>query len=204
MNQVVASKELSGLVKGSVLLSLLKYIFKELDQVQKEKFISQIDLEYKDKIIANRILPTDKVPVSMLNRLTFIASSAKGDSVKNFARNIGRFSAEEGMKSTYGIYSRIRTPNAQLLKATVIWSNLYDKGKMETVRIDKEKAIVKLVDMPTEAIMCERIYGWLERTNQLSGLQDVRVAHTKCYSFGHPYCEWEINWKKQLNKISNG
>lgn len=196
MNPSVQSQQHSGLVKGRVLLSLLKYIFTELNEKQKEQFILQIDQEYKDQIIANRILSTDQIPVSLLNKLTIIAASIKGKPVKEFARNIGRFAAEEGMKSVYAIYSRIRTPNAQLAKASVIWASLYDKGKMETIRTDKEKATIKLTEIPTEEVMCERIYGWLERTNQLAGLQDVKVIHTKCYSAKHSHCEWKISWKK--------
>lgn len=196
MNPSVESQQSSGLVKGSVLLSLLKYIFTELNEQQKEQFILQIEPNYKDKIIANRILSTDKIPVSVLNKLTITAASIKGKPLKDFAKNAGRFTAEEGMKSIYGIYSRIRTPNVQLAKASLIWASLYDKGKMETIRTDKEKVTIKLTEIPTEEVMCERIYGWLEKTNQLAGLQNVKVIHTKCYSAKHPHCEWEISWKK--------
>lgn len=193
---VVADKQYEGLVKGSVLLSLLKYIFKELNERQKENFISQIDQEYKDKIVENRILATERIPISVLNKLTTIAAAVKGKPVKAFAKDAGRFSAEEGMKSAFAIYSKIRTSNAQMAKASVIWSSLYDKGKMQTIRINKETALIQLTDIPTEEIMCERIYGWLERTNQLAGLQNVKVLHTKCYSFGHSHCEWQITWRK--------
>lgn len=198
MNQTVVSKQDAGLVKGNVLLSLLAYIFKELNQQQKEKFISQISPEYKDKIINNNILPTHKVSVATLNELTITAATIKGKPIKLFARDAGRFSAEIGMKNTYNIYSKIRTPNVQLAKASVIWSNLYDKGQMETLRIDKEKSIVKLIDIPTQPVMCDRIYGWLERTNQLNGLENVKVFHTKCFSVEHSHCEWEISWHKSL------
>lgn len=198
MNQTVISKQDAGLVKGNVLLSLLAYIFKELNPEQKEKFISQITSEYKDKIINNKILPTHKIPVSTLNELTITAASIKGKPIRLFARDAGRFSAEMGIKSIYSIYSKIRTPNVQLAKASVIWSNLYDKGQMETLRIDKDKSIVKLTGIPTQPVMCDRIYGWLERTNQLNGLENVKVFHTKCFSLNYSHCEWEISWHKLL------
>ncbi|MBK7996326.1 MAG: hypothetical protein IPK14_24040 [Blastocatellia bacterium] len=196
MSQTVVSKQDAGLVKGNVLLSLLAYIFKELDQQQKEKFISQISSEYKDKIINNNILPTHKVSVSTLNELTIMAATIKGKPIRLFARDAGRFSAEIGMKSTYNIYSKIRTPNVHLAKASIIWSSLYDKGQMETLRVDKGKSIVKLTNIPTQPVMCDRIYGWLERTNQLNGLENVKVFHTKCFSLSCSHCEWEISWQK--------
>lgn len=196
MNQSVEPQQYLGLVKGSVLLNLLKYIFTELNQQQKEQFILQIDQTYKDKIIANKILPTDKIPVSLLNKLTITAASIKGKPIKDFAKNAGRFAAEEGMKSIFAIYSKIQTPNAKLAKASVMWDSLYDKGKMETIRTGKEKTTIKLTEIPTQEVMCERIYGWLERTNQLAGLHNIKVVHTKCYSAKHSHCEWEITWKK--------
>jgi len=194
MSDTVTAKQ--SLCKGTVLLSLLKYIFTQLNEEQKEKLISQLNEEYKNKILANRVLSTDKVPVSLLNQLTIMAAHIKGKPVKLFARDAGRFSAEEGMKSIYGIFSKILTPHAQVSKASLIWSNLYDKGKMETITVNKKKVIIKLVDIQTELVMCERIFGWLERTNQLSGIENVRVIHTKCCSFGNQHCEWEITWKK--------
>lgn len=193
---VVANKREAGTVKGSVLISLLKYIFKELNEQQKENFLSQIDQVYRKKIIENRILSTDRVDVSIVNKLTLIAASVKGKPAKVFAKDVGRFGAEEGMKSAFAIYSRIKTPNAQMGKASVMWSSLYDKGKMETIRVNKDTSIVQLTGIPTEEIMCERIYGWLERTNQIAGLEDVKVVHTKCCSFGQSHCEWQITWKK--------
>lgn len=197
MNQtVIANKQEAGTVKGSVLIGLLKYIFKELTEQQKDIFLLQIDEVYRNKIIENRILSTDRVDVSMVNKLTLIAASVKGKPAKVFAKDVGRFGAEEGMKSAFAIYSRIKTPNAQMAKASVMWSSLYDKGKMETIRVSKDTAIVRLINIPTETIMCERIYGWLERTNQIAGLKNVKVVHTKCCSFGQSHCEWQITWGK--------
>jgi hypothetical protein len=197
MSQTAISQD-AGLVKGNVLLSLLAYISKVLNAQQKEKFFSQISPEYKDKIINNNILPFHKVSVSMLNELTIVAAAAKGVPVRFFARDVGRFSAEVGMNSTYNIYLKIRTPNVHLAKASVIWSNLYDKGQMETLIVDRQKSIVKLTNIPTQPVMCDRIYGWLERTNQLNGLENVKVIHNKCFSLSSSHCEWEISWHKTL------
>ena len=88
----------------------------------------------------------------------------------------------------------LTSPAYQLAKASLFWSMLYNKGKMEAIEQDKNKAIIKLIDYPTEVVMCERIYGWIEKMNQLTGVKNTKVIHTKCYSRGQEYCEWEVSW----------
>jgi hypothetical protein len=182
------------LVKGTVVINFLKFINSELNEKERGQLFSTVREEYRYRIANNKILATDQLPVSILNDLTMVAANIKGEAIGSFARRVGRFASEEGVKGIYQLFGRELTPAYQLAKASLFWSMLYDKGRMEAVEKDKNGAIIRLIDYPSEVVMCERIYGWLERMNQLTGVKNTKVIHSKCYTRGNEYCEWEVSW----------
>lgn len=89
----------------------------------------------------------------------------------------------------------ILTPAALLSKASTMWSSLYNRGEMRIENQTDRGATIKLLDFPSEAAGCARITGWIERMAELTGVKNVRVQQTQCYTKGAPHCEWNVTWE---------
>jgi hypothetical protein len=189
----IATMTADSTVKGSILIALLQFFEVDLSQVQRDELFARED-PTRALTGRNKVLASDRVPLSLLNRLTVTAAVIKGEPLPSLARRAGRAGAESGLKGVYRLFARILTPAFQLSKAAALWSSVYDRGQVEAIPHGNSGATIKLLDFKTETAMCERIHGWLERMNQMTGAKDTKVTQTRCCSRGDDHCEWEITW----------
>ena len=180
-------------VKGSPVRSLQKFIESELTPSQRNAVLSALPADYAARLRAP-ILPTETIPVSILNQLTETAAQTKGESVEQFARRAGREAAADAVKGIYRFFAMVLTPAALLAKASQMWSALYNRGQLQVADQTDHGATIKLLDFPSESAGCSRTTGWIERMAELTGVKDVRIQQTQCYAKGAPHCEWSITW----------
>jgi predicted hydrocarbon binding protein len=181
-------------VKGSPVRSLQKFLEAELTSGQREAALQSLPPEYATRL-RGTVLPTETIPVYVLNALTAEGAKAKGESVEQFARRAGRDGASDAVKGIYRFFALILTPAALLSKASSMWSSLYNRGQMRIENQTDRGATIKLLDFPSEAAGCARITGWIERMAELTGVKNVRVQQTQCYAKGAPHCEWNVTWQ---------
>ena len=181
-------------VKGSPVRSLQKFIDSELTPQQRDEVYSQLPGEYARRL-RSPILPTETVPVHILNRLTEGAARAKNEPVEQFARRAGREAASDAVKGIYRFFALVLTPAALLGKGSQMWSTLYSRGQLKVEDQTGNSARIRLLDYPAERVNCERITGWLERMAELTGVKVIRIEQTKCFARGASACEWELSWQ---------
>src|SRR5207237_7604239 len=141
------------------------------------------------------ILPTETIPVHVLNQMTEAAATAKGEPVEQFARRAGREAASDAVKGIYRFFALVLTPSALLSKGGQMWSALYNRGELRVDEETSNSARISLLNFPSELAGCSRTTGWIERMAQLTGVKDVTIEHTQCFAKGAPNCEWRIAWK---------
>ena len=180
-------------VKGSPVRSLQRFIQNELTAEQRESVLRALPGEFAERL-RGPILPTETIPVTILNRMTEEAARVRGEPLESFARRAGREAAGEAVKGIYRLFALVLTPPALLSKASQMWSSLYNRGDMRVENQTDRGATIKLLDFPAEAAGCARITGWFERMAELTGVRDVRIQQTQCYAKGAPCCEWSITW----------
>lgn len=180
-------------VKGSPVRSLQKFIEQELTPEQREQVLRSVPDEFARRI-AGPILPTETVPVHVLNQLTEAAARTKGEPVEQFARRAGREAAADAARGIYRFFALVLTPSALLSKASQMWSALYNRGELRVSDQTDHGATIKLLDFPSEMAGCSRTTGWIERMAELTGVKNVRIQQTQCYAKGAPHCEWSITW----------
>jgi predicted hydrocarbon binding protein len=179
-------------VKGSPVRSLQKFIEAELTPPQREALFAALPPDFAR--LKSPVLATETVPVFMLNRLTEEAAKVKGESLDQFARRAGREAASDAVKGIYRFFAMILTPPALMGKASQMWSSLYNRGEMKIANQTDHGATIRIVDFPSEASGCARITGWIERMAELTGVKNVAVQQTQCYTKGAPCCEWNVKW----------
>ena len=181
-------------VKGSPVRSLQKFIDSELSPEQREVVFRALPPEYASRF-RGPILATETIPVTALNRFTEEAAKAKGEPVDQFARRAGREGASDAVKGIYRFFALVLTPPALLSKASQMWSSLYNRGELKVEDQTANSAKIRLLNFPSEPAGCARITGWMERMAELTGVKDVAVQQTQCYTKGATHCEWIVKWQ---------
>ena len=180
-------------VKGSPVRSLQKFIDTELTADQRESVMRSLPSDFSSRL-RGPVLPTETIPVAVLNRMTEEAAKLKGEPVDVFARRAGREAAADAVKGVYRFFALVLTPTALLSKASQMWSSLYNRGNMQVSYQTDHGATIKLLDFPSELAGCSRVTGWIERMAELTGVKNIRIQQTQCYAKGAPHCEWSISW----------
>ena len=180
-------------VKGSPVRSLLKFIEAELTPAQRDAALDNLGAIYGARL-RTPILPTETIPVHVLNQLTEAGAKAKGEPLEQFAQRAGREAAGDAAKGIYRFFALVLTPASLLAKASVMWSGLYNRGQLQVTDQTDHGATIKLLDFPSEVAGCSRTTGWIERMAELTGVKNVRIQQTQCYAKGAPHCEWSITW----------
>ena len=180
-------------VKGSPVRSLQKFIEMELTPEQRDAALATLPADYARRLRGS-ILPTETIPVRILNQLTEEGAKAKGEPLDQFARRAGREAAGDAVKGIYRFFALVLTPASLLGKASAMWSALYNRGQLQVADQTDHGATIKLLDFPSEVAGCSRTTGWIERMAELTGAKNVRIQQTQCYAKGAPHCEWSITW----------
>jgi predicted hydrocarbon binding protein len=180
-------------VKGSPVRSLQKFLQVELTPAQHRAVFESLPAEFSTRL-RGPILPTETIPVNLLNQITEAAARAKGEPIEQFARRAGREAAADAVRGIYRFFALVLTPTALLSKASQMWSSLYNRGEMRVENQTDRGATIRLMNFPSEIAGCARITGWIERMAELTGVKGVRIQQTQCYAKGAPHCEWSITW----------
>ncbi len=179
-------------VKGQTLRSLLLFMQTRMEPAQVEQAVAAAGPSAKETIDRG-ILPTSTFPMALLNRLTVEGARASNVPLEQFAREAGSFSAAEAVKGVYRWFARVLTPDAILSRAAAMWSSMNTAGRME-VTGGKGAAKLRLMDYPSEPVMCMRITGWIEKMADLTGAKNAVVRHVGCVTKGEESCDWTITW----------
>ncbi len=182
-------------VKGTPLKSFLSFIDQELTPEQRERVFAKVPGETAARLRSKQVLATEYVPVSLLNRITEEAASAKGEPTEEFARRAGRYGARDAVNTVMRFLLRVLTPDALIQKGAAVWKSVYDRGQLEAIRENGTRARVILHDFPSEPAGCARITGWIEEMTAMTNVRNISVRQVKCFAKGATACEWEIAWE---------
>ena len=181
-------------VKGSPVRSLQKFIESELTPAQRDSVLSTLPDPWRERL-RGPILPTETVPVSVLNKMTEEAAHAKGEPLDAFARRAGREAASDAVKGIYRFFALVLTPTALLSKASQMWSSLYNRGELRVTAQTDKGAKLELCNIAMEPAGCARMTGWIERMAEMTNTGgDLRMKKTQCSATGDECCEWQLEW----------
>ena len=181
-------------VKGSPVRSLQKFIDTDLTPEQRDAVFANLPAEYAARFRAP-ILPTETLPVHMLNAFTAEAARVKGEPLEEFAKRAGRQAASDAVTGIYRFFAMVLTPAALLAKGGQMWSALYNRGQLVVDQQTSNSARIRLMNFPSELAGCSRMTGWIERMAEMTGAKRSRIEQTQCFAKGAPNCEWQLTWK---------
>ncbi len=183
-------------VKGSAIKASLVYLHDHLDETGFSRVMDELEPGLKE-LFEGPILLSNWYEFNALTELMkHAASYPTGFTDRSIAWEMGRFSAEYGLKSIYRIFFRVADPGYIIRKASQVFAGYYSSGAMEVEKSQKGLAVLRLSDFdePNE-LFCDRVRGWMERTLELCGAKNCTVGHPKCMARGDTHCEYVGRWE---------
>jgi len=112
------------------------------------------------------------------------------------AWEMGRHSADFGLKKIHKIFLRIGSPHFLIKKASEILPSYYNPSTIKIVELQEKLAIFEVSEFPDlNKIIEYRIAGWMERALEISGCKDVNVKILESSEEGKAYSKIQTTWE---------
>ena len=182
-------------VKGTAVISTIRFIKEEFGEEGLAKVAKRLGTEDQSRM-ESVVLASAWYPVSFLLALMRAAKAEFGGAMPDLITRMGRASADYAHTTVYKLVFKVGSTQWIISKASAIFSNYYDQGKMVVTESGEGFANIELRDFGEPAPeFCERIAGWTVRNFELTGAKDVELRHVACTSKGAKVCRFEGTWK---------
>jgi len=112
------------------------------------------------------------------------------------AWEIGRFSADYALKGVYKAFVKMTSVSFFIKRASLLMTTYYQPSAMELKSSTYSQAILHMTEFPESHRLIEsRIGGWIQRSLEIHGCQEVRVDIVKSLAEGDPHTELVLSWK---------
>lgn len=184
------------LVKATPYRALLHFLDREVEPEVRARIVDEAAKEFPEHeamLRARSVIVSERVPVTMINRMIELAAGEMRIPRAVLAHRIGRAAAEEAAGGVLRLaLTLISIPNL-LRKLGPVWSQLYTHGTM-TSRSEGRSATIELTDFPlASATGCARVTGWFEWFSQRAE-KTASARHTSCRADGAPIEQWVVKW----------
>lgn len=186
-------KQAEVFVRGTPIIGLCRFLEKELAAEAREGIFRRLPEPWAQRFASSSILASDRVPLPVVNLLTTLAAEAKGEPLEPFAERAGTYGAKEGISTVFKPFFYVLSVANALEIAPMMWSRIYNAGKMR-VESKGKTAAIHVADFPGDPAVCGRASGWFRYIGTLSGATNIRSRHARCTSKGDSECVWEFDW----------
>jgi hypothetical protein len=183
--------------KGFTIKGALAFVEKNHGAAGKARVLQALDPE--DREVASRlILSSEWVPFKTQVALYEAIDKTFGKGDFLLCRDIGRFTSEYELTTINMIFLKLGKLEHWFRAASLMWGRYYSEGSLEVGNFEKGGGSVVIRDFdPISDAFCRDFSGWLERTVELSGHQNVSMAHPQCVLSGQTHCEFRAWWEEK-------
>jgi len=109
---------------------------------------------------------------------------------------IGRFEAERDLTTVQQWFLRLLRPSIAIEQTGKYWQRFHDTG-VWTIERRGDREIFGRLDGwgVVDAALCRELVGYMSRTLELLGGQDVVMDHPRCRARRDPTCEFRARWR---------
>jgi hypothetical protein len=111
------------------------------------------------------------------------------------AVELGRYSAEHGLKGVYRLFVRIGSPEFIISKAGQILPTYYRPSAMSVPEHTRGRAIVRVTEFPEPHPVVEhRMLGWMEQALTICGVKRIQAKIVVSMTTGSPHTDFQLTW----------
>lgn len=179
-------------IKGTSIASFLGFLEAEYGAPRTRAFIASLDQSLR-KRCEGLILASAFYPVKELESLAQQARDHFGPEPTFFERS-GAHNAMVGLTGVHQILLARPTPLDFLRAAERAWAQFVDAGAVRTELLGDGNVRLRIEGFGGSEVLCSRQTGFLRRSFELAGAQQLEVKEVLCMQKGDASCEWSIVW----------
>lgn len=183
-------------VKGTIVTSIQDFI-KENFSNRHTEWVENLTVESKT-IYTNSILATDWYDYQdgLVKPSEVAAKMFYNNDEKKLAWEIGRFSAEVGLKGIYKVFILIATPQFIMKRGGKILASFYQPSILK-VGDERAKGVdILITEFPDPTYIAEnRIGGWVEKALEICGVKNITIEITQSLVEGADKTIYVVNWE---------
>lgn len=180
-------------IKGTAVEASLRYVRERFDDATLGRVLDALP-EADRAAFRHGVLASSWYPMDAFLRFMEESERQLGPQEPDLVRRMGRASSEYSLRGIYKIFFKVGSPEFIIARAAPVFSSYYDTGQMKVVESVPGHAKMELTGFAGARQFCERVHGWMERTLELAGARNVRLAHTACVHRGDAVCRFEAIW----------
>jgi len=180
-------------IKGTAVDASLRYVRERFGEATLDRVLAALP-EADRAALGHGVLASSWYPMAAFLRFMQEAERQLGPQESDLLRRMGRASSDYALRGIYKIFFKVGSPEFIIARAAPVFSSYYDTGQMKVVESVPGHAEMELIGFGGAREFCERVHGWMERTLELSGARNVRLAHTACVHRGEAVCRFEAIW----------
>jgi hypothetical protein len=182
--------------KGTAVMTVPMFIKEKFGDAGLKRWMDVLTPEaravYSRPVLATEWFPLKSIfaePTKKLCEL-FYSGATQG------AWELGRFSADHGLKGIYKLFVKFGSAEFIISKASTILPTFYKPSSMDAKQYDKNSGQVRITSFPEPDVFVEaRICGWMQQALSISGVKDVTVTTVTSMTKGAPISEFRVTWK---------
>ena len=117
----------------------------------------------------------------------------KGDLA--LVKELGRYGADANLTTIYRLFYKVGTVQWILSRASRLWGMHYDAGRMIVRAGGGREVELEIMDYDTpHRVHCTSVEGWIERSVELSGGDEVALDELDCRARGDARCRMRVRW----------
>lgn len=182
-------------VKGSAIAARLNWVRRHHGEAAVEKVRAAMKQRAAAGKLQFGVAKSDWYPFDLFIDLieTIDRVLGKGDGAL-YAVIAGQ-SAEDDMKTIYKVFFKMMKPLFIVKKASQVWRQHYDSGRLVVVREEPGAAELEILDFATpHAVHCESIRGFCLKTLEMTGVRNPAGVHRTCRAKGDARCLFLMTW----------
>lgn len=146
----------------------------------------------KGGVFANNWYPMND---AIINPSKAVAKMFFNNDIKEAAFQMGRYSAEIGLKGVYKIFIMIAKPSFIMQRANRVFQSYYSPSNMEVFSSNDNAIITHITNFSEPSSIVEnRIAGWKHKALELTHCRNVKVVITKSLTKGDKVTEFSMSW----------
>jgi len=183
-------------VKGTILSSAQGFV-KDNFPNRYNDWIDSLSAGSKS-LYTNPILASEwyDIEVALFAPTTILADMFYNGDINKVAWEMGRYSAEVGLKGIYKVFILIATPQFIMKRGGKILSSFYDPCHLTTGEVRSKGVDIIVREFPGSSEITEsRIGGWMEKALEITNVKNISIEKAKSLAKGDDMTIYVVNWE---------
>jgi len=181
-------------VKGSAFSSRILWVRLHHGEAGIDRLIRQASPEL-GQLLRDGAVMSRWYPFELFVEINLALDRVFGTGDMALIKTLGRHGADANLTTIYRLFYKVGTVKWLLARAPRLWGMHYDSGTLHVDTFPGREAALRIEGFshPHRA-HCLSVWGWTERSVELSGGADVRSDEMACRVRGDAHCRFLLSW----------